>query len=167
MAVAESLMDVREATGRNDGYAVEYMLNRVDMPAGLSWCGAFIYTVMDAAGVELPGRPAAYAWAATWTASHVIWRNDHRRTRAGVEREQTARASGIVPGDVFGIYYSSVGRVAHVGIVKDWGVPSEQYALTVEGNTGSGDALTREGDGVYCKRRLKSQIYAVSRWTKC
>lgn len=36
------------------------------------------------------------------------------------------------------------------------------FTITVEGNTN--EAGSREGDGVYRKRRLKNQIYKISRW---
>lgn len=170
MREAVAMLDIREATGHNDGPEVSYILSAVDMPEGLSWCGAFVYTAYLHAGVELPPPARAYAWAPTWTARNVIWRsNDNRRTRAGDEQGQTARASVLgsartdtpAPGDVFGLWFKSKRRVAHVGIVRDW--TDGNYAITIEGNTNT--AGSREGDGVYSKRRLKSQIYAVSRWT--
>lgn len=161
------MLDIREATGHNDGPNVAMILHNVDMPEGVSWCGAFVYTALERAGVELPGTARTYAWAPTWTATHVIWRvTDNRRTRAGTEHLQTAHASVEEPGpgDVFGIWFASKKRVAHVGIVREWPVDG-QYILTIEGNTN--DRLSRDGDGVYSKRRLKSQLYAVSRWVKC
>jgi len=60
-------------------------------------------------------------------------------------------------GDVFFIYFPEKKRVAHTGFVDQW---EQTYIITVEGNTN--EAGSREGDGVYRKRRLKSQIYAVS-----
>ncbi|RXF67710.1 hypothetical protein [Arcticibacter tournemirensis] len=62
-------------------------------------------------------------------------------------------------GDVFGIYFPEKGRIAHVGFVDEWG---DKYAITVEGNTN--EAGSREGDGVYRKRRLISSIYKVARY---
>lgn len=60
------------------------------------------------------------------------------------------------PGDVFFIYYANKGRVAHTGFVHQWGTTT---VVTVEGNTN--EAGSREGDGVYKKKRLRRQIYAV------
>jgi len=62
-------------------------------------------------------------------------------------------------GDVFGIYYQNKGRIAHVGFIHK--IERNCY-VTVEGNTGPDG--TREGDGVYSKRRLKKQVYKLSRW---
>lgn len=50
--------------------------------------------------------------------------------------------------------------VAHVGFIDAW--PDGDYVITVEGNTNM--AGSREGDGVYRKRRPKQSIYQVSRW---
>jgi hypothetical protein len=68
-----------------------------------------------------------------------------------------------VPGsaDVFGIYFQDLKRIAHVGFIDEW-TDGGSYCMTVEGNTN--DTGSREGDGVYRKRRLKSQVYKVSRW---
>lgn len=157
---AEALLDVREATGHNDGPQVAWILAHVELAEGVSWCGAFVYTAMAEAGVTLPAPARAYAWAPTWTASRVIWKAcDLKALSPG----PPPRERGVEPdpGDVFGLWFANKGRVAHVGIVRDW-MPGSKYMLTIEGNTdGSGG---REGDGVYSRKRLKSQLWAVSRW---
>ena len=58
---------------------------------------------------------------------------------------------------MFGIYFPKMKRVAHVGFVDQWG-PKE--VVTVEGNTNG--AGSREGDGVYKKKRLTRQIHSVA-----
>ena len=63
--------------------------------------------------------------------------------------------------DVFGIWFQNLNRIAHVGFIDEW-KDDCAFCITVEGNTN--DEGSREGDGVYKKRRLKSQIYKVSRW---
>lgn len=142
---------VREATGRNDGPAVERMLARTGLPKGNAWCGAYAYACFEDAGVGLPGGARAYAWAPTW----------HPKARRVWERgdKGSPGAKAPMPGDVFGLYYANLKRIGHVGIVESWGA----VAITWEGNTnGQG---SREGDGVYRKRRLRDQIHCVSRWT--
>jgi hypothetical protein len=64
-------------------------------------------------------------------------------------------------GDVFGIFFLDKDRIAHVGFVH-LKVDGSSYVITVEGNTN--EAGSNEGDGVYRKRRLESQVYKVSRW---
>lgn len=60
---------------------------------------------------------------------------------------------------MFGIWFQKLGRIAHVGFIHEWGC---EWVVTVEGNTN--DAGSREGDGVYMKRRINRQIYKVARW---
>jgi hypothetical protein len=63
-------------------------------------------------------------------------------------------------GEIFGLYFKSKKRVAHVGaVLEDFG---DGWVLTIEGNTN--DAGSREGNGVYTRLRHKSQIYVVARW---
>jgi hypothetical protein len=98
------------------------------------------------------GQPApkAAAMAMAWfPRSHTVWRRDQPR------KHTPQRA------DLFGLYYASLRRIGHVGFIDSWDAASG-YAITVEGNTN--EAGSREGDGVYRKRRLIRQIYAVSDW---
>jgi hypothetical protein len=61
--------------------------------------------------------------------------------------------------DVFGIYFSKLGRIAHVGFIQEWG---SRIVITVEGNTN--DQGSREGTCVASKRRPTRTIYKVSRY---
>lgn len=145
---------VRELTGRNDGIAVEKYQNSIDTDLGekWAWCAAFINWNFLECGIETPKNAA---WSPNWfPPSKVIY---HRGViTANDNNYKKPRTS-----DVFGIYFSSKKRVAHVGYIDQW--PAKKYFVTVEGNTNS--AGSREGDGVYKKFRLKKQIYQVSRWT--
>jgi hypothetical protein len=64
----------------------------------------------------------------------------------------------IKPADVFGLYFSSKGRVAHVGFIKNPNYNSSSI-LTVEANTSPtaavGSNSDRDGDGVFAKIRNK------------
>lgn len=62
-------------------------------------------------------------------------------------------------GDVFGIYFPDKKRIAHVGFIDHW---DGTWLITVEGNTNSSGS--REGDGVYRKRRPVQSIYQVARY---
>lgn len=137
----ESQIGVRERTGRNDGVAVERYLSYVWLKPGNPWCAAFV----------------------SWT----LGQNGITKARSGgcvqlMEQGKIIYKSGKVlqipqMGDVFFIYFPEKKRVAHTGFIDSWG---ESSVLTVEGNTN--EAGSREGDGVYRKRRLKKQIYAVT-----
>lgn len=136
-----SQLGVREATGNNDGFEVEMYLASTELGAGYAWCAAFVNWVFDQNDIKGPSGPA---WSPSWfPASKVV----------NLDRYEPQR------GDVFGIYFNSLGRIAHVGFIHKWGPTT---TLTVEGNTNKQGS--REGDGVYLKRRLSRQIYRVSNW---
>jgi hypothetical protein len=143
---AYTQVGIRELTGNNDGKEVEAFLRYTNLGAGYPWCAAFVASVLHFCGIKNP----ASAYSPDWFKKNVVYKRDNSRLND---------ADKVLPSDVFGIYFPSKGRVAHVGLVvkQDGG-----YIVTIEGNTN--DALSRDGDGVYCKRRLKSQIYVVSRW---
>lgn len=140
---AADYVGVREATGKNDGPEVEYFLAQTGHPRGTAWCGAFTYTAHIEAGLRPPGDPSAYAWSPTWfsTTTRLV----------AVDRCE--------PGDVMGIYFPSLGRIAHVGVVER---RDGDVLTTIEGNTN--DASSREGDGVYRKRRKAGTVRAAARW---
>lgn len=134
---------MRELSGRNDGRRVEEYLRAVGLGKGYPWCAAFVSWAFRGAGVDA----VATAWApALFPRARVVY----TRGENGYTMQR---------GDVFGIYYPSKGRVAHVGFIDD---EEGAFYITVEGNTN--EAGSREGDGVYRKRRAKKTIYRVSRW---
>ncbi len=137
---------VREATGNNDGERVEEYLASVGFKKGAPWCAAFVSWVFIQA--EVPAIRSA--WSPSWfPVSKTVY------TRGS--------SNNKIPesGDVFGLWFNNLKRIAHVGFVHQW-QSSTAHVITVEGNTN--DAGSREGDGVYKKIRLKSQIYKISRF---
>ena len=137
-----SQLGVREATGNNDGKQVEAYLKVVKASKGNPWCAAFVAWCFEQCGV----KHAASAWSPNWfPKAKVVWKQ--------------GKGSEPKAGNVFGIWFNNRGRIAHVGFIHEW---HGKYAITVEGNTN--EAGSREGDGVYRKRRLTRQIYAVSNW---
>lgn len=142
---------VYEATGKNDGPRVEEYLSSVGRKKGDAWCAAFVHWTLKRCGItNIPYS----GWSPSWFTRNVVY----KRGRTDNKIPQTA--------DVFGLYFQNLGRVAHVGFIDSWA--EGQYCTTVEGNTSDANTgnATREGGGVYKKRRLKRQIYIVSRWTK-
>ncbi len=142
----ESQIGVREATGKNDGIDVEKYLKSVSQTKGAPWCAAFVNWTLKHCYADY----ANSAWSPSWfPKSRIIY-------QSGKVIEKPKE------GDVFGIYFANLKRIAHVGFVDKW--DDSETVITVEGNTnGQG---SREGNGVYRKRRLKSQIYVVSKWIK-
>ncbi|SKB40131.1 hypothetical protein [Daejeonella lutea] len=62
-------------------------------------------------------------------------------------------------GDIFGLYFPEKGRISHTGFIDQW---DGTWMISVEGNTNI--AGSREGDGVYRKRRLVKSVYQVARY---
>lgn len=139
---ARSLVGIREKTGNNDGEVVEKILASTGNKKGEPWCASFNYYVYSRA--RLGGVVPRSAWSPDWV-RNPSWINDSGTTP--------------LPADTFGIYFPSKGRVAHTGIIESWG---KKWVTTIEGNTNL--AGSREGDGVYRKCRLRSQIYSVRSW---
>jgi hypothetical protein len=148
--VSEALAEVgiREVGCNNCGPQVEAMLRRVHMPRGANWCGAFQYTVMDRAGIPLPGDPARYAWVPSWfPRAHTVWRHG------------TSSMEDVRVGQQVGLYYPSLGRVAHIGVIV---AIEGRFVITVEGNTNW--LGSRDGGGVQQHRRRIDTIWVISQW---
>ena len=147
--VAKENIGIREKGKNNHGKVVAKYLASVGFDEGAPWCGAFVYYCHQEAGIELPGDPKKYAWSPNWFPKNKkIY--DHR---------QSTKEPDIKPGDVFGIWFNSKGRIAHVGIlVSKYG----RFYHTIEGNTNDGGS--RDGDGVFGRKRSIRLINQVSRW---
>lgn len=146
-----SQLGVREATGNNDGKDVEKYLKAVKLGKGYAWCAAFVAWTYDQHNIE----HVRSAWTPAWFPTAKLIFKGSSTIRESTHGRTPARA------DVFGIYFPAKKRIAHVGFIDEFH-QDRGYAVTVEGNTN--EAGSREGDGVYKKRRLIKQIYAVSRW---
>lgn len=144
--IYDSQLHVRELTGKNDGVDVELYLKYTNLGKGYAWCASFVCWTLGQACVINPMN--------AWSPSLLPTKNliYQKGSKVYNSTPQTA--------DVFGIYYTNLKRIGHVGFIDKW--EDGSYVLTVEGNTNS--AGSREGDGVYRKRRLKSQVYKVSNW---
>ncbi len=145
--VAQQEIGVRELTGSNDGRQVEIYLAAVHLKKGNPWCAAFVAWCHDKCGIHHP----VSGFSPDWFRTNVIYKRDM------ASRPQLVKYAG----GVFGIWFASKQRVAHVGLIES---VTEKYVVTIEGNTN--EAGSREGDGVYRKRRLLTQIYVISKWTQ-
>lgn len=144
---------VREQSGRNDGKQVETYLAYVGLKKGNPWCAAFVCWSLGKAGIRNPRS----GWSPDlFPARNVCWQ---RSMSLRLKKVAGGEARCPRKGDVFGIYFPDKKRIAHVGFVDSW---DDKYVITVEGNTNA--AGSREGDGVYRKRRLIMSVYQVARW---
>ncbi|GAA5036649.1 hypothetical protein GCM10011506_30010 [Marivirga lumbricoides] len=140
--VYNSQIGVREQGGANRGTQVEQYLASVGFAPGYAWCAAFISWCYQQVGIEHPKN--------AWVPSYALERNlIYKRGEFIKQLPQQ--------GDLFLIWYERLKRPAHIGFVDQW---QGKWVITVEGNTNNDGS--REGDGVYRKRRLQKQIWAVS-----
>lgn len=143
--IYDSQIGIREKSGNNDGKDVEMYLASCGLKKGNPWCAAFVTWTYKTAKI----KTVVSGYSPTWfPIKNVVYTK-------GLKHNKTPQTT-----DVFGIYFASKKRIAHVGFIDEWN--EGNFCITVEGNTN--EAGSREGDGVYRKRRIKSQIYKVSRW---
>ncbi|GAB3343913.1 hypothetical protein GCM10027429_35150 [Marivirga atlantica] len=136
-----SQVGTREQGGANRGEQVEQYLAAVSFGPGYAWCAAFVSWCYQQVDVEHP--------KSAWVPSYARKQNlIYQRGQVIKQIPQT--------GDVFLIWYERLKRPAHIGFVDQW---QATWVITVEGNTN--DDGSREGDGVYRKRRVQRQILAV------
>jgi hypothetical protein len=131
----------------NCGPEVERYLASSGNRKGEPWCAAFVNWCFRQVGLKGPAGPGA---ARNWfPPARVIYRRGAPQLRTPQQ------------GDCAGYYYANLGRIGHIGFIDQWGA---DFVVTVEGNTGGGSGVNREGDGVRKMRRLRSQISIVSTW---
>ena len=141
----ESQLNVRESAP-NQGYMVDKYLHSVGVYSPAPWCAAFVSYNLQQLNIPNPNS----AWSPNYALDKdVIYK----------AKKQT---STPLAGDVVTYYYPSLKRVGHVGFycLKD----VSGYIITIEGNTNGGGS--REGDGVYKKKRELGKIYAITRYIK-
>ena len=157
-AIYDAELGVKEA-GYNSGKRVEEYLRYVNLGRGQPWCAAFICWVYGQAGIENPRS----GWSPKlFPLAKIIWSKAYAyptRQITGNRQPDSYRVTTPRTGDIFGIFFPEKNRIAHAGFIDQWG---ETWLITVEGNTNI--AGSREGDGVYRKRRLVKSIYLVARY---
>ncbi|WP_316819813.1 peptidoglycan-binding protein [Pedobacter gandavensis] len=134
--IAQGELGLREKTGRNDGERIAEFLAKVGLKKPEPWCAAFISWTFFKAGFERP--------RSGWSPDLFP---DARLVKSAL------------PGNVIGIYFPEKKRIAHVGLIEkgdgDW-------LVSLEGNTNLSGS--REGDGVYRKRRHRKSVYKIADW---
>jgi hypothetical protein len=131
----------------NRGLCIDYWVREagLDPAGGFPWCAAFVGQI---------GRQAVgYRWPAPRTAgvmTLVAW----------------AAAKGLISktgagGDLFVLWSESLQRFAHVGLVTNFNVTTNEYD-TVEGNTNNDGS--REGFGVFARHRTLHPRDRFIRW---
>lgn len=142
-------LDVREVTS-NSSPMIDTYLQSVGFNEPVPWCAAFVSWNLNQVGVDNPNS----AWSPSFARDkNVIWYSKTGYKQGGIEAKT---------GDVVTFYYTRLQRVGHVGFfIKE---SKSGYFITIEGNTNGGGS--REGDGVYMKKRPPGKVYAISRYIK-
>ncbi len=136
--VYTSQIGVKELTGNNDGAQIKAYLKVTGLPEGYPWCAAFCAWCFKTVGVTA----SASAYSPNWFPQKRLTNTPHQ-------------------GDVLGIYFKTLRRIAHVGFFDK---SDGAFIISVEGNTN--DAGSREGNRVAKKRRLKRQITCYADWIR-
>ncbi len=146
LAKAASYVGTQEKTGNNDGPEIERWLRNAGASKGDPYCAAFVFSM----GLEALGKKNPFPKSA-WSPDMVA---------GGTRKIDAAR-----PGDSFGIYFSSKGRVAHTGLVAGRrGTLIETLEANTSPSAESGSANDRNGDGVWRKYRPASTLYMIRSW---
>lgn len=132
--------------GSNWGYPVSKYLKSVHVTTPAPWCAAFVHFCLDSAGIKTP--ITAYSPSAQNLKNTIYINNKWYK-----EPES---------GDVFTIYFPSMGRIGHTGFIDR--KINESVCETVEGN--SNNAGSREGIGVFRRKRPVHTLHSITRWTK-
>ena len=148
----KTYLGAREVNASNRGPLIDLFFNDCGEPPmapGNPYCACFANYGLVSIGLN---GPKCAAWSPCWFPDDkVVWRR-------GVDPNYMTFQTGWT----FGLYYSRLGRVGHVGVVvQDFG---DGYVLTIEGNTNS--AGSREGHGVFMRLRHKDEIHICSDWVK-
>jgi hypothetical protein len=134
--VALQEVGVREKTGENDGKRIEEYLAAVKLKRHNPYCAAFLSWVFMQEGFAKP--------RSGWSPDLV---------------PLSRLTSAAMPADIAGFYFPELRRVAHVGMIEK---VHHHWAVTIEANTNL--TGSREGEGVYRKRRHLQTIYRLADW---
>lgn len=142
---AKSYLYVREIKP-NRSLEIDMFNKNVGATLGSPWCASYMSFIFDSLNYFNPHS----AWSPNFTKNgEIIYKKNYKNNKK------------ILPGDVVTFYYSNLGRVGHVGMVVR---VEDNIIYTIEGNTnGSG---SRDGDGVYLKKRNLDKIYMIIRYNK-
>lgn len=99
-----------------------------------AWCATFLVACMVRAGLAKTGDPSAY-------------------TPTLKARFPNVARKDVRPGDLMFLYFPSLGRVAHAGVVE---AVFPTYVITIEGNTN--EAGSRTGGKVMRKKRAYTNL---------
>lgn len=139
--IFQSQVGVKQVTN-NSGPEIDMYLAAVGLDPGYAWCGALLGWGFKELKLPIPNGAA---WSPSWFPNSKVIKN-----------------KDVQVADVGGLYFSSLGRIAHVFVFEEDWDNDKNLITTIEGNTN--DTGSRTGDGVYRKYRSKNQISKSSNW---
>ena len=111
-AIYSAYVGVRERTNHNDGPEVERFLAHVGLQKGAPWCAAFVSYCLHKAGYTDAPRSG---WSPDYFPKRQrVWALSQKYTPPHADSTPPYHAQ---IGDLFGIWYANLGRIAHVGFV--------------------------------------------------
>jgi hypothetical protein len=135
---------VENPRGSNWGPEVKQFISHVGFKSPIPWCAAYVKAGFDTVGIKT--TITAFSPTANNAKNRVYFRGKWlKEPRAG---------------DVFTIYYPSMGRIAHTGYFSR--MINSSMVETIEGNTNPGGG--RDGYGVFKRRRPLRSLYSITRW---
>jgi len=137
LRIASAELGVKEV-GQNDGKRVREYLSYTGIKTPAPWCASFVSFVFGKAGFTLPRT----AWSPSMFPKDRLTREPK-------------------PADVIGIYFASLKRVGHVGLIEKM---KGELIFSIEGNTtNSGN---REGNAVCRRVRHIKTVSKVADWVR-
>jgi hypothetical protein len=137
--------------GSNWGKDVKNMLNSVGINFPAPWCAAYVRIICRNTCISCPVSGYVPNW------SNGIWKEkvvfDKKKAGRSILQTEVRR------GDIATIYFSNLGRDAHIFIVL--GVTEKGNIITIEGNTNPGGS--RDGYGVFVRVRELWQVSKIIR----
>lgn len=136
---AESLVGVREASGKNDGPLVELMQETIGSAGREPWCMSLVQSCLAYAETKTNKKSSVFA-SELCTA---VWKNTPKEYRVKYRP---------LPGAI-AIWQHGAGPSGHTGVLIE---DQSDVFLAVEGNTTagvSGGKIVREGGGCYLTTR--------------
>jgi hypothetical protein len=137
IAEAVKWIGIKEVTGNNDGVEVQMFQKAVDGKAqGEPWCMGFVQFCLQKTEASLNIRTNVFHSELC----RAVWNKTPEKMHS-----KEPKAGFIV------IWQHGTTQAGHTGIVTEV-LDGGQFS-TIEGNTGNGTGVVREGDGVYRKTR--------------
>jgi hypothetical protein len=137
---------VQEENGDNKGQLVEIFQRAVTLEPGMPWCAAFVIYCLDRVKAQASCLDMYAPASKIYRTGHVLtmWNNSPIGNRVS--------GANVMPGDLM-LWQLNGSDAGHVGIVLSNNTSKGSFQ-TIEGNTGPGVEVERNGDGVFIKNRL-------------